>query len=121
MVPVDGSSNGFGISTITSGLMFQPSSKCFGAGASLGLPAGAPASAHAASVSISRDESFRSFEKRPYSGSANHGGICFAVVFVLIDRAHGRASSYEISDIGATSPGRWQVWQLFWRIGRTSL
>src|SRR4051812_8223251 len=112
MVPVAGSSNGFGISTTTSGLMFQPSSKCFGAGASFGLPAGAPASAQAASVAMSRDDSFRSFENSPNSASANHGGICFAVVFVLIERAHGRASSYEISDIGATSPGRWHVWQL---------
>src|SRR5215471_20436720 len=121
MVPVAGSSKGFGISTITSGLIFQPSSKCLAGGASFGLPAGAPASAHAASVAISRELSLRSFANRPYSESANHGGICFAVVFVLIPRAHGRASSYEISDIGATSPGRWQVWQLFWRIGRTSL
>src|SRR5436853_6984471 len=116
MVPVAGSSNAFGISTITSGLMFQPFSNFFAGGASFGLPAGAPASAHAASVSISRDASLRSLLNTPASGSANHGGICFACVLVLIDRAHGLASSYEISDIGATSPGRWQVWQLFWRI-----
>src|SRR3954468_3065630 len=121
MVPVDGSSKAFGISTMTSGLMFQPFSKCFAGGASFGLPAGAPASAHAARVSIWFALSRRSLENSPTSGSANHGGICFAWVLVLIDRAHGRASSYEISDIGATSPGRWQVWQLFWRIGRTSL
>src|SRR6185503_8859238 len=116
MVPVAGSSKGFGISTTTSGLMFQPSSKRFGGGASAGLPAGAPASAHAASVSISRASSFRSLANTPNSGSANHGGISFAVVLVLIARAHGRASSYDISDIGATSPGRWQLWQFFWRI-----
>src|SRR5262252_3514525 len=105
MVPLAGSSNGFGISTITSGLMFQPFSKCFAGGASFGLPAGAPASAHAASVAISPELSLRSFANSPYSESANHGGICLAVVLVLIARAHGRASSYEINDIGATSPG----------------
>src|SRR5580704_12246560 len=121
MVPVAGTSKGFGISTMMSGLMFQPLSNVFAGGASLGLPAGAPASAHAASVWIWRDVSFRSFENTPTSGSANHGGICFAVVLVFIARAQGRASSYEMSDIGATSPGRWHVWQLFWRMGRTSL
>src|ERR1043166_9507581 len=101
--------------------MFQPSSKCFIGGASFGLPAGAPASAHAASVSICLSVSLRSFANSPNSASANQGGICFAVVLVLIERAHGRASSYEISDIGATSPARWHVFHLFWRIGRTSL
>src|SRR5436190_14802326 len=101
--------------------MFQPSSNFFAGGASFALPAGAAASAQAARTSISCALSLRSFEKRPNSASANHGGICFACVLVLIERAHGRASSYEISDIGATSPVRWHVWQLFWRIGRTSL
>src|SRR5258706_2042514 len=36
-------------------------------------------------------------------------------------RAHGRASSKVSSDIGATSPGRWQTWHFAWRIGATSL
>ena len=42
MVPRAGSSNGFGISTMTSGLMFQPLGKVIAAGASASLPAGAP-------------------------------------------------------------------------------
>src|SRR5947207_14444954 len=36
-------------------------------------------------------------------------------------RAHGRTSSKESSDIGATSPGRWQLTQLANKIGATSL
>ena len=35
-------------------------------------------------------------------------------------RAQGRASRYSTSDIGAAVPGRWQTWQLRWRIGATS-
>src|SRR5437867_3516582 len=35
--------------------------------------------------------------------------------------AHGRASLYVSSDIGATSPGRWHVMQLAYTIGATSL
>ena len=50
MVPDAGSSNAFGISTTTSGLMFQPFSNVRAGGASFGLPAGAPASAQSDSV-----------------------------------------------------------------------
>src|ERR1700678_1844151 len=39
----------------------------------------------------------------------------------LMDFAQGRVSEYVRSDIGATSPGRWQLWQLFCRIGKMSL
>jgi hypothetical protein len=49
-----------------------------------------------------------------------HGGMSRAVVFVLIDRAYGRTSSYVISDIGALESGRWQFWQERCRIGATS-
>jgi hypothetical protein len=35
-----------------------------------------------------------------------HGGISRFVTRDLIDRAHGRASSKVISDIGADCPGR---------------
>src|SRR5215510_2613710 len=41
-------------------------------------------------------------------------------VRVLIVRAHGRTSSYVMSDIGATPLGRWQFWQLRCRIGAIS-
>ena len=46
------------------------------------------------------------------AGSAPHGGISRLVTLARIDFAHGRTSSYERSDIGATSPGRWQPTQL---------
>ena len=76
-----------------------------------GLPCGAPASTHLAIVSISSSRSDGSFLKlwMPTCGSRNHGGISCAAVFVLIDRAHGRTSSYVRSDIGAIWPGRWQI------------
>ena len=48
------------------------------------------------------------------------GGISRASTFRLIDRDHGRTSSYVTSDIGAIAPGRWQLWQLRCRIGSTS-
>ena len=53
--------------------------------------------------------------------SAPHGGISRATTLVLIAFAHGRASSYDSSDIGATSPGRWQFAHLLYMIGATSL
>ena len=49
------------------------------------------------------------------------GGLLMAVwsvkeqaqaTFTRIDFAQGRTSSYVMSDIGATSPGRWQPTQL---------
>jgi hypothetical protein len=93
MVPRAGSSNGFGISTMMSGLMFQPLLNVSGAGASASFPAGAPASAHALSVAISRSTRRRSLAKWPMLGSANHGGICLLVTAALMARAHGRACS----------------------------
>src|ERR1700756_5258818 len=33
---------------------------------------------------------------------------------------HGRVSSYVSMEKGAASPGRWQLWQFFCRIGATS-
>ena len=57
--------------------------------------------------------------------STYHGGITPAFgpipVRCLIARAHGRASSYVDSDIGATPSARWQFSQLRCRIGATSL
>jgi hypothetical protein len=50
-----------------------------------------------------------------------HGGICRDATRVLIDRAHGRASSNVMSDIGAIEFGRWQASHLAWKIGATSL
>jgi hypothetical protein len=65
IVPRAGSWNGFGISTTTSGVMFQPFSNFSGGGASVSRPAGAPASTHALIVSISRVVNRRSFSKWP--------------------------------------------------------
>ncbi len=50
----------------------------------------------------------------------NHGGISRAATFSLIDLAHGRASPYVSSDIGAMLPGRWHAWQFSWKMGAMS-
>ena len=57
----------------------------------------------------------------PCAGSACHGGIARVLTFCLIALAHGRASAKESSDIGATSPGRWQLAHFVNMIGATSL
>src|SRR5215469_12392024 len=38
----------------------------------------------------------------------------------FIAPAHGRVSSYVSIENGAASPGRWQLWQRFCKIGATS-
>ena len=70
-------------------------------------------------VSICSSLRLASFENSPKRGSANHGGISRASTFALMARAHGRASRYESSDIGATWFGRWQFAQLSSRMGPT--
>ena len=60
-----------------------------------------------------------SLENVPNRGSANHGGISRETTFALMARAHGRASRYDSSDIGATWFGRWQLAQLSSRISPT--
>src|SRR4030095_12895346 len=49
-----------------------------------------------------------------------HGGIWRAPTRAAIDFAHGRASSYVASDIGAIPSARWADSHLFWKIGATS-
>src|SRR6516225_1169598 len=49
-----------------------------------------------------------------------HGGICRVETRARIDRAHGRTSSYVMSDIGAMEFGRWQTSHFRWQIGATS-
>src|SRR3954465_15446809 len=49
-----------------------------------------------------------------------HGGIWRAPTRDAIDFAHGRASSYVISDIGAMLSGRWHDSHFCWKIGATS-
>src|SRR5438128_2288163 len=87
---------------------------------SASLPFGAPASTHFTIVSISR--SLRLLSLRNFndcSESANQGGISRAATRRLIAFAHGLASSYVSSDIGAISPGRWHETQDRNRIGAT--
>src|SRR4029450_13983105 len=50
-----------------------------------------------------------------------HGGICLEPTRAAIDFAHGRASSYVRSDIGAMLLGRWHDSHFCWKIGATSL
>jgi hypothetical protein len=53
----------------------------------------------------------RSFANLPCFGSACHGGIVPSPTSSRIALAHFRASAYDSRDIGAISPGRWQVAQ----------
>src|SRR5262245_40888925 len=91
-------------------------------GMSFGSPLAAPLSTHFTIVSISfseRDGSSR-ISLIPTVGSRFHGGISRRLTRVLIARAHGRASSYVSSDIGATCPGRWHDTHDRIMIGATS-
>jgi hypothetical protein len=93
-VPSAGTLNGCTILKIRSGLpMVQPSAKCSGPGRSALLPSGAPASTHAAIVSICACDKLGSFLNVPIEGSAPHGGISRFDVRCLMARAHGLASS----------------------------
>src|SRR6185436_11867252 len=48
------------------------------------------------------------------------GGICRSDTRVLIERAHGRVSSYVTSDIGAIESVRWHASHFSWKIGAMS-
>src|SRR5712691_5119151 len=52
--------------------------------------------------------------------SRNQGGISRLLTRIFIDCAHGRASAYVKSDIGAISSGRWHLMHERYRIGATS-
>src|SRR6516165_8730483 len=80
--------------TIISGWICHPSAGHLTAGgASLGLPSGAPPSAHFEIVSISLWFSARSLAKWPTFGSANHGGILRVTTASFMALAHGRTLS----------------------------
>src|SRR5687767_11310447 len=116
-------SNSTGISSTTSGSvpLVQPVANFGDGGMSAALPRTAPPSTHAAIVSISFCERLMSLRiGNVCVMSAPQGGISRATTFDLIALAHGRASSYDSSDIGATSPGRWQFAHLPYMIGATS-
>ena len=68
---------------------------------------GAPPSIHETMVWISCSVSRGSFLSTPCGMSDPHGGIVFSVTRRLIERSHGRASSNNVSDIGANIVGRW--------------
>jgi hypothetical protein len=111
--PLGGSTYGFGIVTITSGLPMYHwlmSANWRGAGMSAMLPFGAPLSTHLVIVAISSSVSDGSSLNlvMPTFRSMCHGGISRLATFWRIERAHGRASSNVRSDIGAIAPGRWQ-------------
>src|SRR2546425_12718937 len=90
----------------------QPVANVGTLGKSASPPLGAPALTQRAIVSISSALRLRSSLNLPKRGSAPQGGISRLATFRRIDFAHGRTSSYEMSDIGAISPGRWQPTQL---------
>ena len=100
--------------------------KTRGGGRSAGLPRGAPLSTQRAinpiSSALRETSSLKSW--MPTVLSMNQGGITptglSRLVRCLMLRAQGRTSSYVISDIGAMESGRWQFWQLRWRIGAMS-
>src|SRR5205809_3634497 len=91
-------------------------------GMSAGFPCGAPASTHLTIVAISPslNEGSSLYFWIPIVLSRNHGGISRLLTRSLIERAHGRASVYERSDIGAISSGRWHRTQERLKIGATS-
>ena len=62
-------------------------------------------------VSTCACDRLQSFLNRPYLASAPHGGISRDTTFLLMARAQGRTSAYEVSAIGATCSGRWQAMQ----------
>src|SRR4051812_29579121 len=100
--------------------MRQPSANVGAAGRSDGLPSGAPPAAHRAITFFCSAESRRSFANVPGAASAYHGGMLRSATRRLIACAHGRASAYVRSDIGAISPARWQLTQFAYKIGATS-
>src|SRR5262249_16742819 len=66
-------------------------------------------------------DSRRSLLHSPCVGSACQGGISRFTTFSRMDFAQGRTSLNVINDIGAISPGRWQLMQFLTKIGATSL
>src|SRR6266566_1585090 len=83
--------------------------QALGFGMSFASPIGAPPDTHWRIVSICSSLSERSFLNfwMPTVLSMCHGGIWRSPTRAAIDLAHGRASSYVRSDIGAMLSGRW--------------
>src|SRR3954471_1619937 len=93
---------------MASGLpIVQPSTNSGSFGMSFMSPFGAPLSIQDTMVSTSLSDSRGSFRNTPCGWSDPHGGIVRVETRCLIDRSHGRASSYEVSDIGANIVARW--------------
>ena len=100
----------------------SPSGHSCGGGMSPGSPRGAPLSTQRAMVAIcsSLKEMSLTNSWMPTVLSICHGGISRATTLLLIDRAHGRTSSYVTSGIGAIWPTRWQPSHFCCRIGAMS-
>src|SRR5262245_59400722 len=89
----------------------QPSTISGIFGMSAMSPFGAPPSIHETIVSISLSDSRGSLRNTPCGMSEPHGGIVRAETRCLIERSHGRASSYDVNDIGANIVARWHSMQ----------
>src|SRR5881628_3699273 len=79
----------------------SPAGKTRGGGASFGSPFGAPVSTHFAMIATSSSLSDGSGEYSPTERSKCHGGMKRETTLSLIDRAHGRESSYVSMENGA--------------------
>ena len=96
------------IEKTASGLpIVQPSASAGIFGMSAMSPLGAPPSIHETMVWISWSVRRGSLRNTPCGMSDPHGGIVRSVTRRLIERTHGRASSYDVSDIGANIVARW--------------
>src|SRR6476646_1004712 len=76
-------------------------------GMSARLPFGAPPSIHDTIVATSLSVRRGSLLNIPCGMSEPHGGIVCAVTRCLIERSHGRASSYDVNENGANIVARW--------------
>src|SRR4026209_1336315 len=105
MSPPVGGVYSSGIERIRSGSpRDQPSGKTRDAGRSPEFPSGEPASTHAAIVDLSSSVNPRTSRKSPHPRAGFHGGIFRNNTCSRIERAHGRASWYDIREKGAMSP-----------------
>jgi hypothetical protein len=85
----------------------QPSASAGIFGMSAMSPFGAPPSIHETMICTSWSVRRGSLRSTPCGMSAPHGGIVLAITRCLIERSHGRASSNDVSDIGANIVARW--------------
>ena len=120
-MPDAGTSAGASIESTRSGVpIFHAAFAGAWASRSFASPCAAPPSTQATIVATSLSDRRGSLANSPWRGSACHGGITRSATAFRIARAHGRAASYVVSDIGAISPGWWHETQLALKMGATS-